>query len=496
MKIKGVKMKILKKAAALIIAAAISLSPITAAYAQSNESAVIDETHNPEPTIDISDADYKPIDKTKFVKWNVGDKPAENTKYYIDGTVKIPSNKVIEFPKGSTLVVCEGADLGIYAGTSLIIDGTLIIEPKARVTLTGKLTIKQGAGFANYGTVVSTTKGIIRISSDAINHGTGTMILSGVTYIYNSGSFINRGQVTFAKKSVTAVTGNFSTTEEARIFLKGVMRVTINGTVSLNGYFSLIGELEVSGKLFFEKNVRYYRVSGSTLSASKSARIVDYRGDGNGAKPDLFSTGMKGIDVSSWQDAIDWKKVKNSGVKYAMIRASFSDDKVDKTFDYNIVEAAKVGINVGVYHYCYALDAEEAKAEARHFIKTISPYKITYPVVLDLEDITQANLDKETINEIAQAFIKEIRSAGYYPMIYSYTNWYDNYMDMKALGCEVWVAHWDVPQPSYKGSYGIWQYSSKGLVSGIDGYVDLNACFKDYEKIIRDGGYNHLDRFD
>ena len=241
-------MKILKKAAALIIAAAISLSPITAAYAQSNESAVMDETHNPEPTIDISDADYKLIDKTKFVKWNVGDKPAENTKYYIDGTVKIPSNKVIEFPKSSTLVVCEGADLGIYAGTSLIIGGTLIVEPKARVTLTGKLTIKQGAGFANYGTVVSTTKGIIRISSDAINHGTGTMILSGVTYIYNSGSFINRGQVTFAKKSVTAITGNFSTTEEARIFLKGVMRVTINGTVSLNGYFSLIGELEVSFK--------------------------------------------------------------------------------------------------------------------------------------------------------------------------------------------------------------------------------------------------------
>ena len=489
-------MKILKKAAALIIAAAISLAPITAAYAQSSESAVLDEAHNPEATIDISDTEYKSIDKTKYVKWNVGDKPAENTNYYIDGTVKIPSNKVISFPKSSTLVICDGADLGIYAGTSLIINGTLIVEPKARVTLTGKLTINQGAGFANYGMFVTTTKGVIRICSDAINHGKGTMILSGVTYVFNSGSLINRGSVTFAKKAVMAVTGNFSSTEEARVFLKGVMRVTINGTVSLNGYFSLIGELEVSGKLFFEKNVKYYRVSGSALSASKSARIVDYRSDGNGAKPDLFSTGMKGIDVSSWQEAIDWKKVRNSGVKYAMIRASFSDGKVDKTFDYNIVEAAKAGINVGVYHYCYALNAEEAKAEAKHFIKTISPYKITYPVVLDLEDITQTKLDKETINEIAQVFIKEIRDAGYYPMIYSYTNWYDSYMDMKALGCEVWVAHWDVPQPSYKGSYGMWQYSSKGLVSGIDGYVDLNACFKDYEKIIREGGYNHLNRFD
>lgn len=488
-------MKILKKAAALIVAAMISLSTVTAAFAQSSESAVSDGAHKPDSTIDISDTDYTPIDKTRYVKWNVGDKPAENTKYYIDGTVKIPSNQIIEFPKGSTLVVCEGADLGIYAGTSLNIGGTMIVEPNARITLTGKLSVKAGAGFANYGTIVSTTKGIIRISSDAVNHGKGMMILSGVTFIYNGGSFINRGRLTFAKNAVTSVTGSFSSTEEARVFQKGTMRVTINGTTSLNGYFSLIGSLEVSGKLFFENNVKYYRVNGSTLSASRSARIVDYRSEGGGAKPDLFSTGMKGIDVSSWQEAIDWKKVKESGVKFAMIRASFSDDKVDKTFDYNIVEAEKAGINVGVYHYCYALNAEEAKAEAQHFIKTISPYKITYPVVLDLEDTTQMNLGKETINEIAQVFIKEIRDAGYYPMIYSYTNWYDSYMDMKALGCEVWVAHWNVPQPSYKGKYGIWQYSSKGLVSGIDGYVDLNACFTDYEKIIREGGYNHLDKF-
>ena len=81
-------------------------------------------------------------------------------------------------------------------------------------------------------------------------------------------------------------------------------------------------------------------------------------------------------------------------------------------------------------------------------------------------------------------------------MIYSYTNWYEEYMDMEALGCEVWVAHWNVPRPSYKGTYGMWQYSSEGRVSGIDVVVDLNVCFKDYAKIIRDGGYNHLDRFD
>jgi len=38
----------------------------------------------------------------------------------------------------------------------------------------------------------------------------------------------------------------------------------------------------------------------------------------------------------------------------------------------------------------------------------------------------------------------------------------------------------------------MWQYSCKGIVSGIDGYVDLNLSYKNYAKIIKKGGYNHL----
>ena len=169
---------------------------------------------------------------------------------------------------------------------------------------------------------------------------------------------------------------------------------------------------------------------------------------------------------------------------------------MDKTFEYNIVEAAKAGLDVGVYHYCYALTVEEARAEAKHFVETISPYKITYPVVLDFEDNTQVDLDNKLKNKIAKVFIEEVRNAGYYPMFYSYTNWINEFMDMEALDCEVWVAHWGVPRPGYKGDYGIWQYSCEGIASGIDGYVDLNAGFKDYAKIIREGGYNNLDKFE
>ena len=292
------------------------------------------------------------------------------------------------------------------------------------------------------------------------------------------------------------MTGSITNNENARLFVKGKLSTTLSGNATMNGTFSLLGEYVNSGTLTLEKDVKFYRGASSVLSASKSSRIIDNRQDASlELDEDLRNKGIKGIDVSSWQEIINWRKVKNAGIKFAMIRSSFST-KVDKTFEYNIVEAAKAGIDVGVYHYCYALNAEEAREEAKHFIKTISPYKITYPVVLDFEDNSQVKLDKEVKNEIAQVFIEEVRKAGYYPMIYSYTNWYENYMDMKALDCEVWVAHWNVPKPSYKGTYGMWQYSSEGKVSGIDVVVDLNVCFKDYAKIIREGGYNHLDKFD
>ncbi len=491
-------MKLMKKLAAVFIAAAISLSPITA-YADSNDTSQTEsgDAHKPDTTIDISDKEYEPIDKTQYVKWKADEKPAENTKYYIDETVKIPKDKTIVFPQTSTLVICEKANLQIYADASVFVYGTMIIEPKARVTVSGLINFKEESGCSNYGTFVSSLKAIVRISSDFVNHKGSSAIMSGQTFIYKAGSLVNRGQVTLAQNSDTSVTGYYTNAENGKLFLKGKMAITISGTASMNGYFSLIGELTNSGKLIFEKTVRYYKLNGSRLAASKSSRIFDYRkNDASAYYPTLQSSGIKGIDVSSWQEAIDWKKVRASGVRFAMIRSSFHDNKVDKTFEYNIIEAARAGIDVGVYHYCYALTVEEARAEAKHFIETISPYKITYPVVLDFEDNSQLKLDNELKNEIAKVFIEEVRNAGYYPMFYSYTNWINEFMDMKALDCEVWVAHWGVPRPGYKGDYGIWQYSCEGIVSGIDGYVDLNAGFKDYAKIIREGGYNNLDKFE
>ena len=152
----------------------------------------------------------------------------------------------------------------------------------------------------------------------------------------------------------------------------------------------------------------------------------------------------------------------------------------DVTFEYNITQATAYNINVGVYHYLYAETVEEARREAKFLLETIKPYNITYPVVLDVEEQYQADLGKEKLTAMCKAFLEEIEDAGYYAMIYSNKTWLTTHLDMNKLkDYDVWLAQWNTV-PTYKGNFGMWQYSSKGTVPGIKGAVDLNLSFRDF----------------
>ena len=387
----------------------------------------------------------------------------------------------------------------------------------------GTLTVFEKAGLENYGSVKSSVSALVRISGDFINRSTGVMVISSPLNVYKNGTLLNYGEMSLTNSAAMKVTGDFQTSETGRLICHGSLAVTINGRTTQAGYFSLTGSVVNSGVFVFEKTVRYYKSKAARFSVSKSSRLIDYRySNGTFVKPDpgdseqpgeqpgdepgddgddseeTTDTGIKGIDVSYAQGAVDWKKVKASGVEFVMMRSSrgaLSDTRPiaeDTTFRYNVTEATKAGLKVGVYHYLYAHTVSEAKKEAKFLIKTISPYKITYPVVLDIEEQSQANLGKETLTKIAKAFLDEINAAGYYAMLYSNKSWLTTYFDMSKLsGYEVWLAQWNTV-PTYTGDFGMWQYTCKGIVSGIDGYVDLNLSYKNYAKIIKKGGYNHL----
>ena len=202
---------------------------------------------------------------------------------------------------------------------------------------------------------------------------------------------------------------------------------------------------------------------------------------------------LKGIDVSKWQGTIDWLKVKNEGIKFAIIREGYgkkNPNQVDKKFKENIINAQNVGIYTGVYHYSYADSIEDAINEAHFCIENIKGYKLDYPVVFDIEDKEILKLSNRTRTDICKAFCETIENAGYYAMIYANPNWLKNYLYSNELlyRFDLWLAHWNVNYPSY--SCGIWQYSEKGRINGINGNVDLNISYKNYYEIIRSKGLN------
>ena len=190
---------------------------------------------------------------------------------------------------------------------------------------------------------------------------------------------------------------------------------------------------------------------------------------------------VMGIDVSKHQGSIDWQKVKNDGVQFAIVRAGYGKfaSQEDPEFSDNIQNAYKAGIPVGVYWYSYAGNVADAEKEADTCLQVIKPFKalITLPVFFDQEyepDIKAMTTRQRT--DCCLAFIKKIVAAGYQSGLYASYDWFKNKIyRAELLDYPAWVAQYASKcQYTDKNLY-MWQYSSTGKVSGITGNVDLNV---------------------
>lgn len=196
---------------------------------------------------------------------------------------------------------------------------------------------------------------------------------------------------------------------------------------------------------------------------------------------------LKGIDVSYANGVVDWDTVKNH-IDFAILRCGYGQDKTsqdDSQFQRNASECERLGIPFGVYLYSYADSVEKAASEAQHVLRLIKGHKLSYPVYYDLEDRVTAACSKETIAAIAKAFCDAIEAAGYWVGIYANLSWWNNKLTDKVFDKWVrWVAQYN-STCDYKGTYGMWQYTSSGSVPGINGRVDMDYCYDNYpEKIL------------
>ncbi len=197
---------------------------------------------------------------------------------------------------------------------------------------------------------------------------------------------------------------------------------------------------------------------------------------------------FKGIDVSTHQGIIDWNKVKEAGIQFAIIRAGYGTESVDSQFKRNADECTRLNIPFGAYWYSYARNLEESKLEVKKFIDTIKQYKLSYPAIIDMEDAdgykSKNGVSNSTCIDICELECLELEKAGYYAMIYANLDWFKNRIDNTKLDrFDKWLAQWS-SKPIYNKKFGIWQYTSSGQVIGINGRVDMNIAYSDYPSII------------
>jgi lysozyme len=202
---------------------------------------------------------------------------------------------------------------------------------------------------------------------------------------------------------------------------------------------------------------------------------------------------FRGIDVSHWQGAIDWAKVRSAGIQFAIIKAGGSDAGfyTDPRWEENYREAKANGIAVGAYYFVgpACTSAEDGEADAQRFLAQLKGKQLEYPVFMDNE--AQPVSAKTGITEATIAFCRALEAAGYFAGIYgsTYSGFRDRMDDSRLTPFTHWVAQY-ASKCTYGGAYGIWQYSSSGRIPGINGNVDLDISYQDYPSIIKTGGFN------
>lgn len=201
---------------------------------------------------------------------------------------------------------------------------------------------------------------------------------------------------------------------------------------------------------------------------------------------------VKGVDLSKYNGTVDFAKLKEAGVGFAMLRLAsrgYGSGKIslDEKFVEYAQNAQVAGIQIGAFFYSQAVNENEAVEEANYIVGAISGFNVKYPVAIDIERVSgdEARTDKLTNKErtsIVKMFCDTVKGYGYKPIIYASSEMLVGGLDLKELqDYDVWLADEKIPT-EYPYRFGMWQYNTKGHIDGITGDIDLDISFIDYER--------------
>lgn len=198
---------------------------------------------------------------------------------------------------------------------------------------------------------------------------------------------------------------------------------------------------------------------------------------------------FNGIDISAYQNKVDYSKLKGQ-IDFVIVRTSYGFFNEDKMYKTHLAGLESNNIPYGLYHYSYARNLDEAKIEVEGFLNIAKNYNPTYPLIIDMEDAdnwkkNNGNPSNDMYVQICEYFCTKVEEAGYYAMIYANKNWFETKLNDSRLDrFDKWLAQWS-SEPTYNKPFGMWQYTSKGTVDGIEGNVDRDIAYKNYPEIIK-----------
>ena len=204
---------------------------------------------------------------------------------------------------------------------------------------------------------------------------------------------------------------------------------------------------------------------------------------------------MKGIDVSRYQQNVDYKKLKAAGVQFVIIQAGYGDvlsypRQKDNMFESHYKAAKAAGLHVGAYWYSYATTVTGAKREAQGFIQTIKGKQFDMPVYMDFEERSQFSTGKNNCSAMVTAFCEELEKNNYWTGLYISRNPLQNYISTEVANrYSLWVAEY-ASKCNYNGTVDIWQYTSSARYNGYSGNLDGDICYRDYPTLIKNAGKN------
>lgn len=189
-----------------------------------------------------------------------------------------------------------------------------------------------------------------------------------------------------------------------------------------------------------------------------------------------------GLDLSKWQEQVDFDKIKAQGVEFVMLKIGGQSEKsgkleLDPYFINNIEEALKRELKVGVYFYSHATSTDEARKQAGWVVKNLKEYPLSLPIAFDWENwnqYTSYHLSFHTLNNIANTFFTTLETKNYQTMLYSSKYYLDTVWYKEEYN--IWLAHYTTDSKD-KAEYNMWQLCNDGKIEGIDNLVDIDILY-------------------